>query len=179
MQGKKRTNSYLSAGKGDFSYNRRGVDSYDSFNGNDRGDRDTRSGGNSNYRNNYRDKDSRGDSRSGGYRNGGGWNDRNRSSGSASANAQSPAPRNSRWQMDTRHGDNEWIVPLSRDERMEEELFGTGNTGINFNKYEDIPVEATGDDVPSPINSVGLLKYLGVDVLRSSINVEKLFDLGW
>ncbi|CDW56616.1 atp dependent rna helicase pl10; atp dependent rn a helicase ddx3x; atp dependent rna helicase an3 [Trichuris trichiura] len=28
------------------------------------------------------------------------------------------------------------------------ELFGTGSTGINFDKYEEIPVEATGQDVP-------------------------------
>lgn len=34
-----------------------------------------------------------------------------------------------------------------RDERQEQDLFGTANTGINFNKYEDIPVEATGQKV--------------------------------
>ena len=34
------------------------------------------------------------------------------------------------------------------------ELFGGQSTGINFDKYEDIPVEATGNDVPRCINSV-------------------------
>jgi len=34
------------------------------------------------------------------------------------------------------------------------ELFGSCNTGINFDKYEDIPVEATGFDCPSCINDV-------------------------
>lgn len=34
------------------------------------------------------------------------------------------------------------------------ELFGTGNTGINFDKYEDIPVEATGENAPKNIESV-------------------------
>jgi hypothetical protein len=38
---------------------------------------------------------------------------------------------------------------------MERELFGTGGpSGINFDRYEDIPVEATGNDVPSSIEDV-------------------------
>jgi ATP-dependent RNA helicase DDX3X len=42
---------------------------------------------------------------------------------------------------------------------MEKELFGDANdpskqhTGINFEKYDDIPVEATGAGVPDPVNS--------------------------
>ncbi|XKL62819.1 hypothetical protein PGB90_002652 [Kerria lacca] len=132
-------------GKGDFSFSRRGPDSYDSYNGNnDRGDRDSRIGGNGNYR--YKDgRDSRTDGRNNSYRNGS-WSDRNRSN-------QLLLPRNNRWQEDTRHRENDWIIPLARDDRLEEELFGTGNTGINFNKYEDIPVEATGENVPSHITS--------------------------
>ncbi|XP_004349702.2 ATP dependent RNA helicase [Capsaspora owczarzaki ATCC 30864] len=38
-----------------------------------------------------------------------------------------------------------------RDERLERELFGTVNQGINFDNYDDIPVEATGNDAPEPI----------------------------
>lgn len=34
------------------------------------------------------------------------------------------------------------------------ELFGSCNTGINFDKYEDIPVEATGYDCPRCIADV-------------------------
>jgi ATP-dependent RNA helicase DDX3X len=34
------------------------------------------------------------------------------------------------------------------------ELFGIGCTGINFDKYEDIPVEATGEDCPKNIEIV-------------------------
>lgn len=48
----------------------------------------------------------------------------------------------------------DWNTPLPRDERIEAELFATGNTGINFDKYEDIPVEATGESVPENINNV-------------------------
>ena len=38
---------------------------------------------------------------------------------------------------------------------MELELFGTGHgpSGINFDRYEDIPVDATGNDVPKGIDS--------------------------
>lgn len=141
-------------GKGDFSFSRRGPDSYDSYNGNnDRGDRDSRIGGNGNYR--YKDgRDSRTDGRNNSYRNGS-WSDRNRSN-------QLLLPRNNRWQEDTRHRENDWIIPLARDDRLEEELFGTGNTGINFNKYEDIPVEATGENVPSHITSVNILFSLRI-----------------
>lgn len=75
-----------------------------------------------------------------------------------------PEPRaeertNSRWASDdvrrtaTRRDENDWTVPLPRDERQELELFGTGNTGINFSKYEDIPVEASGDRVPDFITT--------------------------
>ena len=34
------------------------------------------------------------------------------------------------------------------------ELFAASNTGINFDKYEDIPVEATGDSCPEHIENV-------------------------
>ena len=37
------------------------------------------------------------------------------------------------------------------------ELFGTGNTGINFDKYEDIPVDATGEDAPAHVEEVRIL----------------------
>jgi len=38
------------------------------------------------------------------------------------------------------------------------DLFGSNTTGINFDKYEDIPVEATGDDVPPHVNNVSGIK---------------------
>ncbi|XP_029207734.1 ATP-dependent RNA helicase DDX3X-like [Acropora millepora] len=45
----------------------------------------------------------------------------------------------------------DWSKLLPRNDRIERELFGKHNTGINFDKYEDIPVEATGHDVPKNI----------------------------
>ncbi|KAF8903491.1 P-loop containing nucleoside triphosphate hydrolase protein [Gymnopilus junonius] len=50
-------------------------------------------------------------------------------------------------------------VTGARNMRMEKELFGDANdpskqhTGINFEKYDDIPVEATGAGVPEPVLS--------------------------
>lgn len=171
-----RGGSGYNRGKGDFPFNRRGGDSYDSYNGNDRGDRDSRSGGSGGYRNNYRDiREPRGDGRNAGFRNG--WNDKNRggtqaSAGSAgSAGSGGSAPRNTRWTMETRQAENEWIIPLERNNRQEEELFGTGNTGINFNKYEDIPVDATGEDVPPHINSFDEIQL--TEIISTNISLAR------
>ncbi|TEB32991.1 DEAD-domain-containing protein [Coprinellus micaceus] len=46
----------------------------------------------------------------------------------------------------------------ARNPRLEKELYGEANepkqhTGINFEKYDDIPVEATGAGVPEPVLS--------------------------
>ena len=40
------------------------------------------------------------------------------------------------------------------------ELFGTGNTGINFDKYEDIPVDATGEDAPNHVETVSRQNFV-------------------
>lgn len=70
-----------------------------------------------------------------------------------------------------RGGRNEvdWTIPTSRDERLELELFGTGNTGINFSKYEDIPVEATGENIPSHITSFDEVKL--TEIIKNSITL--------
>jgi len=39
------------------------------------------------------------------------------------------------------------------DPSLEAELFSGMNSGINFDKYEEIPVEATGENCPAPISS--------------------------
>ncbi|KAL4964711.1 DEAD/DEAH box helicase [Aspergillus stella-maris] len=60
-------------------------------------------------------------------------------------------------------GDGQWRdgkhVPGPANARVERELFGVPNdpskqnTGINFANYDDIPVEASGHDVPEPVNT--------------------------
>ena len=58
-------------------------------------------------------------------------------------------------------GDGQWRdgkhIPGPANPRVERELFGIPNdpsklqTGINFSNYDDIPVEASGHDVPEPV----------------------------
>ena len=56
----------------------------------------------------------------------------------------------------------EWTERGPRDERVEAELFASVNSGINFDKYEEIPVEATGDNVPPPISTVRFISSLNI-----------------
>ncbi|XP_068628361.1 putative ATP-dependent RNA helicase Pl10 isoform X2 [Battus philenor] len=106
-----------------------------------------------------------------------------------------PPPRNDRWKepepraeerntsrghgwgsddvrrTSSRRDENDWTIPLPRDERQELELFGTGNTGINFSKYEDIPVEASGDRVPNFITSFEDVNL--TEIMRSNIMMAR------
>lgn len=52
----------------------------------------------------------------------------------------------------------DWLSPLPRNERLEMELFGGGHgpSGINFDRYEDIPVDASGNDAPPGIEDVSV-----------------------
>ena len=59
------------------------------------------------------------------------------------------------------YGEGRWVdgkhIPGPVNQRLERELFGVPNdvtkqqTGINFDKYDDIPVEASGHDVPEAV----------------------------
>lgn len=60
-------------------------------------------------------------------------------------------------------GDGQWRdgkhIPGPQNPRLERELFGLPNdpakqnTGINFANYDDIPVEASGQNCPEPVNN--------------------------
>jgi len=65
----------------------------------------------------------------------------------------------------------DWSRPLARDERLEGELFETGNSGINFEKYEDIPVEATGNDVPKHITTFEDVHL--TEIIRTNIRMAR------
>ncbi|ERN04445.1 DEAD-box ATP-dependent RNA helicase 37 [Amborella trichopoda] len=45
------------------------------------------------------------------------------------------------------------VNPFENDEPAEEAFGEQENTGINFDAYEDIPVETSGDNVPPPVNT--------------------------
>lgn len=48
--------------------------------------------------------------------------------------------------------DRDFEEPFTRQDMPEEQLFEEAvNSGINFDKYDDIPVEIVGDQVPDPI----------------------------
>ena len=62
-------------------------------------------------------------------------------------------------------------MPLPRNDRIEAELFtgGHGPSGINFDRYEDIPVEATGSDVPNGIEDFHQVQL--TDILAKNIEM--------
>lgn len=45
------------------------------------------------------------------------------------------------------------VNPFASDDVAKEPTFAEENTGINFDAYEDIPVETSGDNVPPPVNT--------------------------
>ncbi|KAH8326640.1 hypothetical protein KR067_011220 [Drosophila pandora] len=77
---------------------------------------------------------------------------------------------NSRWK-EGGGGNVDYTKLGARDERLEQELFGVGNTGINFDKYEDIPVEATGQNVPPNITSFDDVQL--TEIIRNNVNLAR------
>ena len=48
---------------------------------------------------------------------------------------------------------DDWTIPLDRDETYEKLLFSSVHTGINFDQYENIPVQVSGNSCPPPIET--------------------------
>ncbi|XP_019960743.1 DEAD-box helicase 3 X-linked a isoform X10 [Paralichthys olivaceus] len=76
---------------------------------------------------------------------------------------------NSRWAEESR--DEDWSKPTAPNDRLEQELFSASNTGINFEKYDDIPVEATGANCPPHIESFHDVE-LG-EIIMGNINLSR------
>jgi len=66
---------------------------------------------------------------------------------------------------------SDWSKLLPRSEARERELFTNTNSGINFDKYDDIPVEATGEDVPEPIKTFADVKL--TEIIKTNIAMTK------
>lgn len=65
----------------------------------------------------------------------------------------------------------EWNKPLAPNERLERELFASTNTGINFEKYDDIPVEATGEGCPKHITAFAECNFS--PIIQANIELAK------
>lgn len=61
----------------------------------------------------------------------------------------------------------DWTRMLPANPMRERDLFGSGHTGINFSKYEDIPVEATGVECPPNVDTFRDLKYC--EIIRNNV----------
>lgn len=103
-----------------------------------------------------------------GYRNGGG-DDYHRNNGNQSrypdSRSMPPPPSDEK---------EDWTIPLPPNENLEKELFAGANSGINFDKYDDIPVEANGEDVPKHIDTfkdAGLGPIIDMNIDKSGYNV--------
>lgn len=62
------------------------------------------------------------------------------------------------------HGD------MKPDPRVEKQLFGRGDhqtTGINFDNYDKIPVEVSGENIPDPIDTYEV-ETIGEDLFRNT-----------
>lgn len=101
-----------------------------------------RGGGGGGYQNNYQRNN---------YNQGGGYQNNYRRGGGGQQ-FQYYSERGARWDGDTGNPED-WSKPMPRNDRLESELFSSNQSGINFDKYEDIPVEVTGNDPPKSISS--------------------------
>ena len=174
-QGQSRSNSYSGGGGGRGGYDQRG--SYDRRGGygdDRRGSYgDDRRGGYNNRRNSYND-----DRRGGGDNQGGGG-------------GRGPGPTNSRWNNvdmgsgggggggggrrdyrrdSTRRNERGFHGDMTPDKRLEKQLFGREDhqtTGINFDNYDKIPVEVSGEGAPEPIE-LYTEETIGPDLFRNT-----------
>ncbi|GLT39454.1 hypothetical protein SLA2020_136430 [Shorea laevis] len=61
------------------------------------------------------------------------------------------------------------VNPFAEEDHTEQAFCEHENTGINFDAYEDIPVDARGDDVPPPVNTfaeIDLGEALNLNIRR-------------
>lgn len=85
-----------------------------------------------------------------GSRWGGGRNDNSRSGyGGSGGRGGGWGNRGGGWDR----GRDREVNPFEDDDETEQPFSDQENSGINFDAYEDIPVETSGDNVPTPVNT--------------------------
>ncbi|TMW65124.1 hypothetical protein Poli38472_009291 [Pythium oligandrum] len=167
-----------SDGGRDFSGDRRGGFGGDrgGYGGGDRGDRGDRGGygaprGDSRERGGYGDRERSAPQNSrwagfepSGSRGGYGGRDRDDRRGGGGYGG---GDRGERGGYGPRRNELGYYGDLRRNERLEHELFADAkSSGINFDKYDDIPVETSGENVPDPVTEF-TEEFLGPEVVRN------------
>lgn len=137
---------------------------YNSYNNNDDGQRSFNRSNNQYNNNGGYQRQNRDNNSAGGYQ-------RNNNSGGYSRNnyVNRNALSNRGTYQNRGYDNGDWTQLEPANEEHEKELFGTGHTGINFEKYEDIPVEATGDNVPSNIENFDDINFTEIIKLNISL----------
>ena len=77
--------------------------------------------------------------------------------------------------------DESWAELQPRDERVEKELFAGALSGINFDKYDDIPVSTSGENVPSPVDNFltcGLGPIITVPIIHAGRDIMSCTQTG-
>ncbi|PAV83442.1 hypothetical protein WR25_08680 [Diploscapter pachys] len=164
---------YNQGGQGGRQYDRQYSGGRGSYDGRSSGRQSGGGGYNRDNRDGRDDRGYSGSNRGGGSRdgfnrprNGGGYQGRDSRDGYENQDRQDRNEGGGRWanlrdDAQPRRGgghQSSWEEQLPRDDKLEAELFAGQNSGINFDKYEEIPVEATGDNVPPPIANFSELK---------------------
>ena len=135
------------------------------------------------YNNSYNDDNRGGYNRGSNYNSdsfsrGGGYQRRDNQSGGYQRNAgysnnnyKNRNAFNNRGYQNRGYDNGDWTQLEPANEDQERELFGTGHSGINFEKYEDIPVDATGDNVPKHIDNFDEVPF--TEIIKNNINLAK------
>ncbi|KAJ6222945.1 hypothetical protein RDWZM_001490 [Blomia tropicalis] len=73
--------------------------------------------------------------------------------GNYGGGVQSGPPNRMGWNRGRNFDPDDWTIPLERNEKYEKVLFSSVHTGINFDQYENIPVQVSGNNCPPPIET--------------------------
>lgn len=105
------------------------------------------------------------------YNGGSGGYQQNRNNNYSSDNYRNRNAFSNRGTYNRSYDNGDWTQIEPQNQEQEKELFGSGHTGINFEKYEDIPVEATGDNCPLNIENFDEVGF--TDIIKLNVKLAK------